>query len=210
MFTGLIKHTGMLEGISIRGSGGRLTIKCADLAGLLGRGDSLSVSGVCLTLAEERAGSFRFDVTSETLACTTLGKLAPGRELNLELPLEAGGKMGGHLVTGHVDGTGRVLSVLEKDSGKVMVFENIKAVRPYVFSKCSMAINGVSLTVASEERYSFEVAVIPETLKSTDMSFLRPGDVVNLEADTMVKAVVRSVDGGREGLTVGKLREAGF
>ncbi len=210
MFTGIIKHTGELLRVEKRHTGGRLFLSCPGLAGKLKQGDSLAVDGVCLTLVARSQRGMGFDLSSETTERSSLSWLRPGWPLNLELPLCAGEPLGGHVVSGHVDGTAKVLEVAREGEGAVLIVGSIPEVASYVYPKCSLAVNGVSLTVARTREGAFEVALIPETLRATNLSRLSAGDAVNLEADTLVKAVVDAAGKRQSGLTMGKLKEAGF
>ncbi len=211
MFTGIIKYQGKLERIERRGPGGRLALSCPELDGKLAHGGSLAVDGVCLTMVEAAGGRFVFDLSGETLECATFKDLPVGRLLNLELPLAAGDPIGGHLVSGHVDGIAGIKGIKTAQDGTVLSLDYIKPLKAYIYEKCSVAVNGVSLTVASVSGDMFEIALIPETLRATTLYLLRVGDMVNLEADTLVKAKLHAESEQQgDGLTVEKLRQAGF
>jgi len=211
MFTGIIGYKGRLIGVERKRTGGRLTLGCASLEGQIGHGGSLAVDGVCLSLVGANSVSLSFDLSAETLAKTTLGYLSSGAILNLEKPLAAGEPLGGHVVSGHVDGIGKVTALRRSTEGGTLVVSAPEELRAYIYDKCSIAVNGVSLTVAKQGVDGFEVALIPETLQATNLEALRGGDDVNLEADTMVKAKIHALEHkAGEGLTVEKLRNAGF
>ncbi|HYZ11062.1 MAG TPA: riboflavin synthase [Actinomycetota bacterium] len=183
MFTGIVEERGR-----VREAGRRLVVECSTVSGDAGVGSSIAVSGVCLTVAERRDGALAFDLTEETLARTTLGSLQPGGGVNLERPVTLAGRLGGHLVQGHVDGVGTVEAV---DGDRAIL-----RVRPadglarYVVGKGSVAVDGVSLTVSSiKEDGTFTVALVPHTLQVTTLGELRPGDRVNLEVDVVAKYV---------------------
>ena len=183
MFTGIVEERGL-----VREAGRRLVVACRTVSGDAEVGTSIAVSGVCLTVAERRDGSLAFDLTEETLARTTLGSLQPGGGVNLERPVTLAGRLGGHLVQGHVDGVGTVEAV---DGDRAIL-----RVRPadglarYVVGKGSVAVDGVSLTVSSiKEDGTFTVALVPHTLQVTTLGGLRPGDRVNLEVDVVAKYV---------------------
>ncbi len=211
MFTGIIKYQGKLERVERHGLGGRLVLSCSELDGKLEHGGSLAVDGVCLTMVEEAGGRFVFDLSGETLERVTLKDLPVGRLLNLELPLVAGDPIGGHLVSGHVDGIAGIKGIRAAQDGTVLSLDCIEPLKAYIYGKCSVTVNGVSLTVSAVSGDMFEIALIPETLRATNLYLLRVGDMVNLEADTLVKAKLHAESKQRgDGLTVKKLREAGF
>jgi riboflavin synthase len=183
VFTGLIQTTGRVAAAG----GGALRVD-ADLE--LSEGDSVAVNGVCLTATEVSQGGFAADVVDETLARTSLGSLEPGNRVNLELPLRASDRLGGHVVQGHVDGLGTV-EALGSD-GVLRVSAGQDLLR-YVVEKGSIAVDGVSLTVAEVDDDGFSVALIPETLERTTLGSLEPGDRVNLEVDVLAKYVEKLV-----------------
>lgn len=191
MFTGLISHRGEFRGY--REGRKALALACAGLEGRLEPGGSLAVNGVCLTLAAEAKGEWRFDLSRETLARTTLGRLRPGDRLNLELPLTLAAPLGGHLVSGHVDGVGKVLRLSARPPGKRLALSFPAPLRPYFVVKGSVAVDGVSLTVAALGPASLEVELVPLTLAGTDLGALRPGAAVNLECDMVGKYVYNFV-----------------
>jgi riboflavin synthase len=198
MFTGIVEQTGTL--VSLRETGGarRITVEALGLAGRLREGDSLSVSGVCLTALDVNATYFHADLAQETLDRTSLGSLAPGAKVNLELPTAAGSPLGGHIVQGHVDGTGKLTAlepVVPESSPhfnklttdwtlKVWVPEDV---RPWMVHKGSVAIEGISLTIASFDGEAISVAILPLTYWRTNLHTLGIGAPVNLEADVLVK-----------------------
>jgi riboflavin synthase len=188
VFTGLVAGTGTVESLERDGGGVRLRV-CSELAGELGAGDSVSVNGVCLTAVEPDAQSFSADVMEETLRRSSLGPLCEGDAVNLELPLRAGDRLGGHIVQGHVDGTGEVESVREEGlSSVVRILASAELLR-YVVEKGSIAVEGVSLTVSAVDSEAFEVSLIPETLERTTLGAAAPGRKVNLEVDVLAKYV---------------------
>jgi riboflavin synthase len=186
MFTGLVEDTGMLVGLA----NGRLRVE-TPLAAELARGDSIAVNGVCVSATEVRDGGFAADVMAETLRRTALDDLEPGDRVNLELPLRAGARLGGHFVQGHVDATGMVESVEREGESRVVRVAAPLEVLRYVVEKGSIAVDGVSLTVASLDGGSFTVALIPETLERTTLGAAAPGRPVNLEVDVLAKYVER-------------------
>ena len=189
MFTGIVREVGSVASLD----GARLVVGAPETAESASIGDSVAVAGVCLTVVERDAGRLAFDVVPETLARTALAGLEPGSAVNLEPSLRVGDQLGGHVVQGHVDAVGSVRSVTpEGDSRRVWVDAPEGIVR-YCIEKGSIAVDGVSLTVAAFDDEGFEVALIPHTLAATTLGRLRPGDAVNLEADVLGKVVERLV-----------------
>jgi len=187
MFTGIIAHSGRFSGF--RQGKSELTLDAPALAGRLAAGDSLSVDGVCLSLTAADGSRLSFNLSRETLERTTLGSLRLGKEVNLELPLTLAAPLGGHLVSGHVDFTSRLLRTLPKKPGKRMVFFLPREFRPFFIPKGSVAVNGVSLTVAALGPAAFEVEVIPITLEKSNLRALKAGDEANVECDMVGKYV---------------------
>ncbi len=188
MFTGLVQATGTVSAID----GGRLEVE-ADTPLELSEGDSIAVNGVCLTATSVTPGAFGADVMEETLRRTSLGALAPGGRVNLELPLRAGDHLGGHIVQGHVDGTGTVEAVAEEGFARVVRIAAAGDLLRYVVEKGSVAVDGVSLTVAEVDAEGFSVSLIPETLDRTTLGDLEPGGRLNLEVDVIAKYVEKLV-----------------
>ena len=184
MFTGLVAGTGKVRSLSE----GRLEVG-TPLAAELSSGDSIAVNGVCLTALDPTAAGFAADVMPETLRRSSLGPLAAGDEVNLELPLRAGDRLGGHVVQGHVDGTGTVDEVREEGFSRVVRIAAAGDLLRYVVEKGSIAVDGVSLTVSGVDDDAFEVALIPETLERTTLGAAAPGRAVNLEVDLLAKYV---------------------
>jgi len=188
MFTGLISHRGHFR--EYRQSRSELVIEVPEeLSCRLEKGQSLAVDGVCLTVTSGHSRLLTFNLSRETLQKTTLGQLRPGQELNLELPVTADSLLGGHLVTGHVDGIGRVLEVKPRRPGRRLKIRLDRELRKFVVEKGSIAVNGVSLTVAAVAAGYFEVELIPATLEETNLGRLQPGARVNLECDIIGKYV---------------------
>ncbi|MBN2207514.1 MAG: riboflavin synthase [Candidatus Aminicenantes bacterium] len=187
MFTGIIARTGVFKGF--RQGRREMAVDAGELAGRVAAGDSVAVHGACLTVVSKDGTVLAFDVSQETLAKTTLGGLRPGDAVNLELPVTAEGFLGGHIVTGHVDGTARVLRAVARRPGRRLEIALPAALRPFVVAKGSVAVDGASLTVAGLKLASFEVELIPLTLERTALGRLRPGDAVNLECDILGKYV---------------------
>jgi riboflavin synthase len=186
MFTGLVQQLGTLTSLE----GGRLDVTAA-LAGELAVGDSIAVNGVCLTATAVTPAGFTADVMEETVRRTALGTLAPGDPVNLELPLRPVDRLGGHFVQGHVDGVGAVAAVVDEGFSRVVEIEADPGLMRYVVEKGSIAVDGVSLTVASLGEGTFGVSLIPETLERTTLGRASPGDSVNLEVDVLAKYVER-------------------
>jgi riboflavin synthase len=192
VFTGLVEATGTVRAVEPDGDGTRIEVTTA-LAGQLSAGDSVAVNGVCLTAVDAGDGGFRADVMAETLRRSSLGPLEPGDAVNVELPLRAGAPLGGHVVQGHVDGTGTVAGVSEEGFARVVRVECDPGLLRYVVEKGSIAVDGVSLTVAAVDGSGFEVSLIPETLERTTLGRAAPGRVVNLEVDVLAKYVEKLV-----------------
>jgi len=190
MFTGLVEATARVRRVEPDGDGVRLELE-TPLSRELRQGDSIAVNGVCLTAREPDAQSFRADVMQETLRRSSLGPLGEGDAVNVELPLRAGDRLGGHMVQGHVDGTGTVESVAEEGFARVVRIACDPEILRYVVEKGSIAVDGVSLTVASVDESGFTVSLIPETLERTTLGAAAPGRVVNLEVDVLAKYVER-------------------
>jgi riboflavin synthase len=166
-----------------------MAVEAHGLAAKLAAGASVAVNGVCLTLTGEDRGALLFDLSKETIAKSKLGTLKPGEILNLELPLTLAAPLGGHLVSGHVDGVGTVSRVTSRPPGRRLAVSFPSPLRPFFVPKGSVAVDGVSLTIASLSASSFEVELIPTTLSSTNLGGLRPGAAVNLECDMVGKYV---------------------
>jgi len=179
---------GQIAGVDPDGDGVRLRVE-TPLAAELAPGDSIAVNGVCLTAVEPSADGFGADVMAETLRRSSLGPLGAGDAVNLELPLRASDRLGGHIVQGHVDGTGTVESLTDEGFARVVRIASGPDVLRYVVEKGSIAIDGVSLTVASVDDTGFTVSLIPETLERTTLGGAVPGRVVNLEVDVLAKYV---------------------
>ena len=187
MFTGIVRELGSVDAFD----GSRLVVVAPETAGGVAVGDSVSVAGVCLTVVAAEEGRLAFDVVPETLSRTALSRLEPGDRLNIEPSLRVGDPLGGHVVQGHVDAVGRVRSLApEGDSRRIWVDAPESVVR-YCLEKGSIAVDGVSLTVAALDDDGVEVALIPHTLEVTTLGGLEPGDEVNLEVDVLAKVVER-------------------
>ncbi len=194
MFTGLIAEVGSVEAID-RGEGGARLRIAAEVGGELASGDSVAVSGACLTAVDPGPGGFAADVMNQTLELTALGALAPGSPVNLEPAMRASDRLGGHFVQGHVDGTGRIVAVAEDGFARRVRVELPEALERYVVERGSIALNGVSLTVAGVEGRIVEVSLIPETLQRTTFGTIGAGDPVNVEVDVIARHAERLLKG---------------
>jgi riboflavin synthase len=196
MFTGLVAAKGTLVSRVARGPGARLTVR-GDLAGdPLVVGESIAVDGCCLSVAAVLADGFEVDASAETLARTTLGLGSLGRDVNLERALRAGDRLGGHLVTGHVDGVGELIDRRSLGDAVAMTFAIPVELERFVAEKGSVAVNGVSLTVNGTRDGGFDVTLIPTTLAATNLAVLAAKDQVNLEVDLIARYVARLMDAG--------------
>jgi riboflavin synthase len=184
---------GRVAALERSGAGARVRIETA-LADQLEAGDSVAVNGVCLTAADVDAGSFSAEAMNETLQRTSLGELDTGSEVNLELALRAGDRLGGHMVQGHVDGVGKVLDINEDGFARRVAVQAPDDVLRYIVQKGSIAVDGVSLTVAGVDERSFTVSLIPETLQRTNLGRIERGKPVNLEVDVLAKYVEKAVN----------------
>ena len=193
MFTGIVASTGRIARVTPRAGGVRMTVVPRRSLGRLTLGESIAVSGACLTVTSRAGRGFTVDVSPETLRRTTLGTFAAGTRVNLERAVRLGDRLGGHIVQGHVDGVG-VLEKIKPDRQWILYrFQAPETVGPYLVEKGSIAIDGVSLTVFSCRNGSFSVALIPHTLAQTTLADRRPGDRVNVEADVLMKLVASVV-----------------
>ncbi len=211
MFTGLVEKTGIVKKLWRHAGGWRLAVACDPWADdPLVLGESVAVQGVCLTVAALDAGGFTADLLDETLRRSSLGRLAPGSRVNLERALRLGDRLGGHIVSGHIDETGALASVRDAGRDYELVFACTKSFARQCVMKGSIAIDGVSLTITGLTDDSVAVNVIPHTWRETSLGGLKKGDVVNLEADVIGKYVARQMGAGTSGLTEETLRKAGF
>ncbi len=213
MFTGIVEELGTVESIETQAAGSRLKVRCSTVTADLAEGGSIAVNGVCLTAIAPRGDSFSADLAPETLRRSNLGALRAGSRVNLERPLSPAGRLSGHIVQGHVDGVGEFLSLdgLGADNWwlRIRVPSELDAFLVY---KGSIAIDGISLTIAALEGDVLSVTIIPHTYRNTTLGGYRPGARVNLECDILAKHVeklLRKLD-WKSGLTVEKLRENGY
>jgi riboflavin synthase len=213
MFTGIIEETGSVEAIEPRAAGARLRIRCATVVSDAREGDSICVSGVCLTALDIRKDGFSADLAPETLARSTLSLLRTGEAVNLERSLAANGRLGGHIVQGHVDGIGEVVRFEPLGDGNWWLTLRIpEEMQRYVVFKGSIAIDGISLTIAAVEGDLLSVTIIPHTYEATAMRRYRTGTKVNLETDVIAKYVEKMLGliERPASLTVEKLKEQGY
>jgi riboflavin synthase len=192
MFTGIVEETGHVLELVEQGGSTRLAVRAVRVLDSLTAGGSIAVNGCCLTAVHVRPGGFACDLTAETLSRTAFReRLRPGSLVNLERPLRADGRFDGHIVQGHVDGVGRIVDLRPEGGGAVLEVEPPSELSRYLVEKGSVAVDGISLTVASCAEPTFTVAVIPYTLAHTSLAEARPGDRVNLEVDILAKYVER-------------------
>ena len=213
MFTGLTEKVGALSGLQRTPDGGRVSVQCDPWKDPLVLGESVAVQGVCLTVVEVRSTGFMCDVLEETLRRTNLGGKRAGDRLNLERALHADGRLGGHLVTGHVDGTGEVAAFRNTGRDWELDIACAPDLREGIVIKGSIACDGVSLTVARVSEGAFGVNIIPFTWQHTSLCALRAGDAVNLETDYIGKYVLqymRRLGSGAGSVSMRSLRDAGF
>jgi riboflavin synthase len=199
MFTGIVEELGHVESLEDQGDAIRLTVRGPLVTGDAGLGDSISVNGCCLTVAstgstaEAGEGTFTADVMHETLAKTSLGALEPGSRVNLERAVTPTTRLGGHIVQGHVDGTGTVVRRTPSEHWELVEVSLPQELERYLVAKGSITVDGISLTLVDVNAESFTVSLIPETLARTTLGFKQPGDVVNLEVDVIAKYVEKMV-----------------
>lgn len=214
MFTGLIETTCKVTSVRPAGGGLLLTVDLGSLAADSKVGDSIAINGVCLTIARLDGTLAAFEISPETLDRSTLGKLSSLSQVNVERPMQPADRFGGHFVLGHVDGVARIAAI-----ERIGEFADIKfAADPELLSqmvvKGSVAVDGISLTVASMDSAGFRVAIIPQTLKKTILGLAKIGDLVNIEADIIIKTVKKQLEsvlgGPKETLTIEKLKQLGF
>jgi riboflavin synthase len=215
MFTGIIEEVGTIKSVREGPDQASLLISAAQISGSLSLGDSVDVNGACLTVVEHSAENFLCELSLETVRLTTLSRIRIGSPANLERALTLNSRLGGHLVQGHVDGLGELVSALPRGNGLEMSFTYPMELERYFVRKGSIAVDGISLTIASLQKGTFTVAVIPHTIEITNLKFLKIGDAVNLETDIIGRYLERFAQSGLTGnanskLTVDYLREQGF
>jgi riboflavin synthase len=215
MFTGIIEHLGMVESLKLNDAGGRLTIHAPTVAPHLAVSNSIAIDGCCLTVVELKNGRFSADLSTETIRKTSIGQQKPGTRVNLEQPMTAGKEFGGHFVLGHVDTTGRVTRLDPEGENWWYAVEVPETFAKYVVPQGSIAIDGISLTVARWDGRVAEVAIIPFTYEHTNIKGKKIGDAVNLEGDVLGKYVERYLEvraGAKpaSNLTIEQLVSQGF
>jgi riboflavin synthase len=214
MFTGIIEEVGRVAAIEVHEEKRRLTVSCSKLLPELKQGDSISVSGVCLTAVDLAKTSFTADLAQETWRRTSFSRLEEGALVNLELPMCANGRFDGHVVQGHVDGTGTLVSLAPVKGGNdfLLTIRVPSELTRYIVAKGSLAIEGISLTVAAVDGVEVGVAIIPHTAEVTNLGSLKPGDPLNLEVDVIAKYVEKMIapEKAQRPITLEKLVRAGF
>jgi len=206
MFTGIVEEIGVVRGAD----GGRLTIEAAKVLEGTKPGDSLAVNGVCLTVTSMGGGAFEVDVMPETLSRTNLGELHYGERVNLERALALGGRLGGHLVLGHVDDVGRVVSVTPRGDARIMRIAVPARLLPYIAGKGFIAVDGVSLTVVEVDDFSLSISLVAYTTEHTILGDKSPGSTVNVEVDVIARYLERLSEKAGQGLTLDLLEKYGF
>ena len=215
MFTGIVEEKGTVQALQSSSAGSFIRIGAAKILEDIHIGDSIAVNGVCLTVTEFGGGWFRADVMNETLSRSSLGTLRSGSPVNLEQAMPAYGRFGGHIVSGHIDGTGVIKNIRRDGIAHWYTIGAKPEILRYIVEKDSIAIDGISLTVAEVSEESFSVSVIPHTSEETALSSKKPGDIVNLENDIIAKYVERLLSTAEEkspagGITMEFLSEHGF
>lgn len=214
MFTGLVEELGVVSAVRFGLDSAVLVIRAVEVLKDAEIGDSIAVNGVCLTVTGLRDGEFSADVMAETLKRTNLGKLRPGDRVNLERALRLGDRLGGHLVSGHIDGVGTIIRQERHGIATVTTITAPPEVMRYIIKKGSVAVDGVSLTVVDFDHNSFRVSLIPHTAGATTLGYKGVGDLVNLEGDLIGKYVEKFMSNGNEekrrGITLELLAEKGF
>jgi len=211
MFTGIIEEMGSVKGLRREAGAARLAVSASLVLEGTEIGDSICVNGVCLTVVEMDGAAFSADVANETLKVTNLGDLRVGQKVNLERALRLSARIGGHLVTGHVDAVGRIREKKQEGNSWRIFIETPESALPYIIKKGSVAVDGISLTVADVEKTGFSIAMIPHTAKLTTLGSKSTGDSVNLETDIIGKYVEKLLAGRVEGdVSLEMLKKSGF
>lgn len=217
MFTGIVEELGTIRSVTKGDKSAVVKVGASTVVTDVKMGDSICVNGVCLTVVSFTGSEFSADVMAETLRRSNLGELKPGDRVNLERAMKPSDRLGGHIVSGHIDGVGTIGSVVREDIANVFTVAAPPEVMRYVISKGSIAIDGISLTVVDYAEDSFRVSIIPHTAAQTTLGFKKQGAKVNLESDVIAKYVERLFPGDRDagggpkpGLTMGFLAEHGF
>lgn len=213
MFTGIIEEIGMIEDLTHGGKSMKVTVRAKKVLEGVKEGDSINTNGVCLTVVTFDKSTFTADVMPETMRLTNLGKLKKGSTVNLERALLPTSRMGGHIVSGHIDGMGTIAGFREEDNATWVTVEAPREILKYIIGKGSIAIDGTSLTVVDTDDKGFRVSIIPTTKEDTTLLRKSPGDRVNLECDVVGKYIERFLtfkEGRKEAIDMDFLRENGF
>ncbi len=212
MFTGIIEEVGTVQTIQHSGNSSFIKIQAEKVLEDVHIGDSIAVNGVCLTVTESDRNTFRADVMNETLDRSSLGSLKKGSPINLERAMSANGRFGGHIVSGHIDGTGTVSAIKNDGIAVWYTINTTPEIMRYIIEKGSVAIDGISLTVAKVTDSSFSVSIIPHTAEQTVLSYKKTGDIVNLENDIVGKYVEKLIcpDSRKSNISVDFLAKNGF
>lgn len=213
MFTGIVEEIGTVSDFSLSSKGAVIKVACSKVLEDVELGASISINGACQTVVEYNSSSFTVESTRETLNLTNLKNLKIGDEVNLERAMQMNGRLGGHIVSGHIEGEAKFVRVYEEGFSKILFFEIPSELQKYVVYKGSITVNGVSLTVASIEGNVFSVSVIPETIKQTNLKNLKVGDNVNIETDILAKYIEKLLfekDNKKTSIGLEFLKENGF
>lgn len=210
MFTGLVETTGLLKAKNNTGKATKLIISSTLPEDQIAIGDSIAVNGTCLTVEQKGNGELHFHVLNETMRKTNLSSINIGSKVNLERALTLATRLGGHLVSGHIDVVAKIKSIKQRVNDICLTIELPAELRPYVIYKGSIAINGISLTIAELNAHDFSVCLIPHTWNATNLCQAAPGDMVNLEGDIIGKYVAHQLQLKKDPVTMEMLREAGF
>ena len=217
MFTGIIEEVGSLKELKLGSGFGNIEIMCSKVLEETQIGDSIAVNGVCLTVNKLKDNSFIADIMGETLERTNLGSLKEGQNVNLERALKVSDRLGGHIVSGHIDGKGKIVSIEKKEDGTWFTIKTGIEILKYIIFKGSIAIDGISLTVAYVDDEAFKVSVIPHTLENTILLFKKEGSDVNLENDLVGKYIEKfssfakdKISENESSITIDFLRQNGF
>lgn len=193
MFTGIIEELGKISALTKGDKSLKLKVECSKITEGLHLGDSIAVNGVCLTAVSFGNSFFEADVSHETITKTSLNNIKIGSIVNLERALALSSRLGGHIVQGHVDGTGRILNITKYGDSYKLFISYPEYLDKYIVLKCSISVDGISLTVADVKNHTFEVAVIPHTFENTNLKYKKNGDIVNLESDIIARYVEKMV-----------------
>lgn len=215
MFTGIIEEIGTVRAIMKSEKGARISIDARKVLEDVKLGDSICTNGACLTVTDFTASNFTVDVMAETIRRSNLGALSPGAQVNLERAMKASDRFGGHIVSGHIDGTGKIINIQKEDNAVWVTISADRGILKYIISKGSIAIDGISLTVAYVDDSSFRVSIIPHTKEETTLLRKKIGDAVNLECDLVGKYIEKLMSYGddkqaKSGIDMDLLRNNGF